>query len=210
MADRAMLSSVSGKERMTAQWTRRRLARIDHERRVADLASRLFDLTADRHLLLPWHRRLLRLGAIVHDVGRCVDDQAHPFEGERMLDEDTWLPLSPRERRALRYFTRYHRGAVPKLGYDGILRPGDGRKAMRRLLALLRAADALDCRALPRPLVRIARRGSRLRVEVALEESTARARRTFNRRKKFRLVERLLDLRVEVQIVEREALAEAA
>ena len=38
-----------------------------------------------------------------------------------MILADDWLPLNESERRAIGYLTRYHRGAVPEVGFDEIL-----------------------------------------------------------------------------------------
>jgi hypothetical protein len=96
--------------------------------------------------------------------------------------------------------TRHHRGAVPESGYDDILQSGDGRKAMRRILALLRAADSLDNRNIDPPRIVVALRGRKLRVTCFIEEDCNRTRRALGRRKKFRLLEELLDCKVEVQV----------
>ena len=50
---------ASVKQQLTEQWTRRRLGRIDHEHRVAAIASILFDLTQSRHKLGLGEKRLL-------------------------------------------------------------------------------------------------------------------------------------------------------
>src|SRR5690348_6112154 len=119
------------KERATESWARRQLGRIEHERRVLTIATKLFDLTAHLHQLHAPHRKVLRMAALLHDVGRPFGEKNHPSDGAGMIEEDGYLPLSGRQRRAVVYLTRYHRGAVPRLGYDGILRKGDGRKELR-------------------------------------------------------------------------------
>lgn len=191
---------IPHRELAAERWAQRRLGRIGHERRVSAIATTLFDLTQDLHGLEPTHRRVLRLAAMVHDVGRSIEDRRHPALGAEMILEDAHLPISNQVRRQLAYLTRYHRGAVPRAGYDGILRPGDGRKAMRRLLSLLRAADTLDNRTLAPPRIVVALKGRKIRVTCFIEHDTNRAKRVFSRRKKFRLLEELLDCRVEVQI----------
>src|SRR5207237_257997 len=132
---------------------------------------------------------------------------------------DPFLPLTPTERRHLAYLTLYHKGTVPAAGRDAVLGRGDGADRLRRVLALLRAADALDSRSLQsprlvfalvsaRPAVRgnAARREPRLRVTCYLTEDCAKARRVYRRRKKFRLLEELLGCRVEIDIALAEAL----
>jgi exopolyphosphatase/guanosine-5'-triphosphate,3'-diphosphate pyrophosphatase len=193
------------KEHVTERWVYRRLGRTDHERRVVAIASTLFDLARPLHRLRSPDRRLLRLAALVHDVGRRVDDETHPEAGERMLARDSYLPLSPAERRAMRYLTRYHRGAVPQIGYDDILLTSDNRKSLRVVLALLRAADALDNRNISPPRLLIIMKDRRIRVTCFLDQDNPRLRRIFRRRKKLRLLEELLDCRVEIRVKHVEA-----
>src|SRR5262245_7837236 len=200
MAQERREQPIPFREQAAERWVQRRLGRIGHERRVTAIATTLFDLMEDLHELAPAHRRLLRLAAILHDVGRQVDSRRHPALGAEMILEDEALPINTEQRRKLAYLTRYHRGAVPEAGFDDILQAGDSRKAMRRILALLRAADSLDNRNMTPPRIVVALKGRKLRVTCFIEEDAAKAKRIFNRRKKFRLLEDLLDCRVEVQI----------
>lgn len=200
MATERRDTQSSEKEQLTERWAQRRLGRIGHERRVAAIASTLFDLTRELHELSASHRRLLRLGAIVHDVGRSVEDRRHPAIGAEMLMEDSHLPITNQDRRRLAYLTRYHRGAVPEVGYDGILRDGDAKKTMRRILALLRAADTLDNRNLTPPRIVMSLKGRKLNVTCFIEDDCNKSRRAFSKRKKFRLLEDILDCKVDVQI----------
>ena len=197
------------------RWVTRHLKSVRHERRVAAIATQLFDLTRRLHGLSLAERRVLRLGALVHDVGRCVSKAEHPAEGAWMLLDDMTLPLAPADRRALAYLTRYHRGPVPPVGADSVLRPCDGPERLLRLLAILRAADALDNRSLERParlVFALASSGARertrrvLRITCYLESDGAKARKVYRRRKKFRLLEDLLGVRAEVDVGHAEGL----
>jgi exopolyphosphatase/pppGpp-phosphohydrolase len=195
------------------RWVARHLGTTRHEQRVASIASNLFDLTLPLHGLTPTSRRLLRLGAMVHDVGRCISKADHPADGAAMLRADSTLPFTPAERRALAYFTLHHRGPVPAPGRDEILARCDDADRLRLLLAMLRSADALDSRALEPARVVFALGGMKLstgrrslRVTCYLERDCPKARKVYRRRKKFRLLEELLDLRVEVDIAHAEAL----
>ena len=73
----------------------RRLGSLEHEKRVKAIAARLFDLTRSLHRLPESDRRVLCLAAIVHDVGRSVDDETHPQAGARLLREARELRLTP-------------------------------------------------------------------------------------------------------------------
>jgi hypothetical protein len=83
---------------------------------------------------------------------------------------------------------------------------------MLRLLALLRAADALDSRSLetPRLVFALGGRPQRLPVELRvhcyLHADTPKARKVYRRRKKFRLLEDVLGCRVEIEIAHAHAL----
>jgi exopolyphosphatase / guanosine-5'-triphosphate,3'-diphosphate pyrophosphatase len=183
-----------------SRWTARQLGDIGHEQRVASIASTLFELTGSLHALKGDDLRLLRMAAIVHDVGRSVDDETHPEHGAAMVRQAAHLPLTGSERRWLAYLTRYHRGRVPGSRSDKILRRKDDHPRLRLLLALLRAADALDSRTAETPHLRFHLDGRRLRVLCHLEHDTPKARRVYTRRKKFRLLEELLGCQVVVTL----------
>jgi len=181
-------------------WARRRLGNIDHEKRVFQIAGALFDMTGDLHELGRRARWSLSAAALMHDVGRSVDPEDHPAIGSEMILEDTDLGLPADVRRALAYLTLYHRGAVPDVGDDDILKSSDDCEGLYKVLALLRAADTLDCRSIDPPRLLIVRRDRRLRVSCLLEKYTSRAEKAFQRRKKYRLLEETLDCKFEVQV----------
>jgi exopolyphosphatase/pppGpp-phosphohydrolase len=188
------------------KWVLRQLGCVAHERRVAEVASKLFDLTWPLHGMGRAERRTLRLGALVHDVGRSIDDESHPHEGARLLLETTHLPLDAAERRALAYLTRHHRGKPPEIGADEILRRNDDAAMLRKILALLRSADALDGRTLESPRLTFELTGRRLQITCFLNDDTPKARKVFTRMKKHRLMEDLFDCQVDLRIAQPMAL----
>jgi exopolyphosphatase/pppGpp-phosphohydrolase len=199
------------KHRAVERWVYRRLGSVEHERRVAQIASTLFNLTWPLHRLPAADLKLLRLAAAVHDVGRCVDDDEHPAEGARMLLEETHLPLNSTERRLLAYLTLHHRGKVPAAGNDAVLARTDDAERMLNVLALLRASDALDSRSLQSPrlvfaLVGLGGAGPELRVTCYLGSDCDKARKVYTRRKKFRLLEERFGCRVEIDVAQAEAI----
>jgi exopolyphosphatase/pppGpp-phosphohydrolase len=191
-------------------WVSNQLGGIRHERRVAAIACSLFDLTLPLHDLSRGNLRLLKLAAYLHDVGRSVQNKNHAVIGARIIRRDRALPLKKRQRRAIAYLALRHRGRVPDAENDRALsRVNDPRK-VRLLLAFLRAADALDSRGLPSPRLSISRRGTQIRIVCRPHEDSAKVRRIFTRRKKFRLLEELLDCRIEVVVVARRRLRAVA
>jgi exopolyphosphatase/pppGpp-phosphohydrolase len=221
-ADGGVPGPASLKHRAVERWVARHLGAVDHEQRVAQIASTLFNLTWPLHRLAVADLKLLRLAAAVHDVGRSVDDANHPAEGAKMLLDDQHLPLSATERRLLAYLTLHHRGKVPAAGKDDVLARGDDAGRMLNVLALLRAADALDNRILQSPRLVFALVGvgpttpgrsapkadsePELRITCYLDTDCDKARKAYQRRKKFRLLEERFGCAVEIEIAHADAL----
>jgi exopolyphosphatase/guanosine-5'-triphosphate,3'-diphosphate pyrophosphatase len=191
------------------RWVIRKLGRMDHEWRVLRNAIALFDLLHGRHKLNRRARELLALAAIVHDVGRSIDRQTHPKQGARLILNNDDLPLSKAMRSRLAYLTLHHRGPVPTDGENSILLPGEDVWNLRMLLALLRAADALDSRRLEPPVLRFMRRGKRVRIDCRVKRALNKAKRIFSRRKKFKLLGKMAGCKIEMRIRGAEELAAA-
>jgi exopolyphosphatase/pppGpp-phosphohydrolase len=192
--------------RPLAHWVASRLEEIEHEQRVVRIASTLFDLTAGLHQLDPRARNLLRAAALVHDVGRSIDKARHPAIGARLILRERTLNLSDADRRALAFLTLYHRDAVPAPDKEAILHNDDDRACLRKILALLRVADALDSRSLESPRIFFGLKRKRLNITCYFRDLTAKARRIYLRRKKFRLLEGELGCVVEIDLRSAEAL----
>src|SRR5258706_8690333 len=102
-----------------------------HERRVAAIAGKLFDLLHDQHGMSQKYRHLLAVAALLHDAAKVYGSELHELRGAQMMLEDRSLPLSPRERRGIAYLIRYHRGAVPEsLEDQSILLAGDKHRKL--------------------------------------------------------------------------------
>lgn len=197
---RAELSPRANSLGVLSLWARRKLGSINHERRVVQIAGALFGLTRDLHDLKQGERWLLSAAALLHDVGRAVDPAEHERIGAEMILSDPSLGLSPEDRRRLGYLTLYHRGPVPDLGRDEILRDGDGRQACRKVLALLRAADTLDSRSMEPPDLLLLRRAREVTVRCHVCDRADKARKAFCRPKKFRLLEQSLRCKIDVEV----------
>jgi exopolyphosphatase/pppGpp-phosphohydrolase len=181
-------------------WVHKHLGAVAHERRVAQIAGAIFDLTRDLHQLDRRAHWMLIAAALVHDVGRGTDPEDHARIGAEAIFSDLRLPLTTSVRRSLAYLTRYHRGPVPQCGEDDVLREADNPQDLLKVLALLRASDTLDSRSIEPPRLLLARRGTDLQICCYLREPCERAQKAFCRPKKYRLLEQTLDCTVDVSV----------
>jgi exopolyphosphatase/pppGpp-phosphohydrolase len=171
----------------------------DHELRVAAIAVRLFDLLAPLHGLGANYRTILKHACIVHDCAKPAGADGHHVRGAAMVLEDMALPLNTWQRRAVAFLVRYHRGQVPEIGKEKILVAGDGRRKLRVLLGMLRAADSLDSRRLWASVILLSLDDSLVNVRCFFEGDKSLAERRFSEGK-FELLEDALGVRVRVKI----------
>ncbi|MGE5610723.1 MAG: HD domain-containing protein [Bacillota bacterium] len=182
------------------RWAGEHLGDVKHEQRVMQVAVHLFDLTAHLHGLGSQHRRLLKLGALLHDVGRYQEAKKHHVTGAKLILNSRTLPLNGTERQVAAYLARYHRGEVPAAVSATYLPEGMSVTELQLLLAILRAADTLDNRRLQQPTLILRLKGRRLRIKCWVDGQWRRARRVFQRRRKFKMLRQMLNVRVKVQV----------
>jgi exopolyphosphatase/guanosine-5'-triphosphate,3'-diphosphate pyrophosphatase len=116
-----------------------------HGRHVARLATRLFDELADEHGLGARERLLLRVAALLHDVGIYVSLRAHHKHSQYLLAAVQIFGLSDEETAIVSNVARYHRRAAPQrshLPYVALDRRA--RLIVNKLAAILRVTNALD------------------------------------------------------------------
>jgi exopolyphosphatase/guanosine-5'-triphosphate,3'-diphosphate pyrophosphatase len=116
-----------------------------HAAQVARLALTLYDGMGRLHGLDLRARRILEAAALLHDVGHAVSVQSH-HKHTYYLVANADLPGFPdRERELVALVARYHRRSQPgrKRRDLASLTPTELR-LVRKLVAILRVADALD------------------------------------------------------------------
>lgn len=122
---------------------------VQHSRRVARLALQLHDGLAQAGLLDEDHNRsreFLLAAATVHGVGRSGGKKDHHKATQRLV-ENVERPFSWKRQdlEVIAFVARYHRGALPGKGRNGLLRmPISLRRMAQRLAGVLRLASALD------------------------------------------------------------------
>jgi exopolyphosphatase/guanosine-5'-triphosphate,3'-diphosphate pyrophosphatase len=116
-----------------------------HALQVTRLALALFDQLATLHRLPASARGLLEAAALLHDVGHAVSPQRHHKHSFYLVANADVAGFSDQERQMVALVARYHRRSPPEAGRPDLkeLAPGQVR-LLRRLVAILRVADALD------------------------------------------------------------------
>lgn len=116
-----------------------------HPRHVSRIAERIFDITAQLHLLGTREKELLVLAGLLHDIGWCGGQQKHHKRSYELIVATPPPGLTSREIAIVANVARYHRRALPSESHQGFaaLDPND-REMVRKLAAILRVADGLD------------------------------------------------------------------
>ena len=116
-----------------------------HGLAVANMACRLFDATRTLHELGPEDRAILRLAAVLHDVGDFINPGSHHKHSQYIIENSDMMGLTSAQRSLTAIVARYHRRALPSLRHASYQALGDKeQRRVRYLAALLRVADALD------------------------------------------------------------------
>ncbi len=117
----------------------------EHSHQVAGLADRIFLQMAWLHGLGEEEARLLRYGAILHDIGYHIAYRGHHRHGYHLVLHCDLRGIPPSERGVVAALVRYHRRGVPRPSQPVLraLPPKDRRRVMA-LTAISRIADALD------------------------------------------------------------------
>ena len=117
----------------------------EHAEAVARMALRLFDELEHLHGLGERERLLLRVAAILHDIGMFVSNRQH-HKHSFYLIRNTELPgVLPQEQSLIAVIARYHRRALPRTSHvEYMTLLPEQRLLVSKLAAILRVADVLD------------------------------------------------------------------
>ena len=116
-----------------------------HCNHVAYLASLLFKELQNEHRLEPWFEVLLRVAALLHDIGLYISTRNHHKHSMYLIENSELFGLSRRDILIAALTARYHRRSPPKVTheiYSSLDR--NTRLIVSKLAAILRIADALD------------------------------------------------------------------
>lgn len=116
-----------------------------HARQVADLALGLFDGVREHYDLPPMQRRMVEIGALLHNVGLTTDPAAHHLVGRDIVLRHVIDDLNPREQALVACIVAFHRKKVrPELEPAYLALDKKGQREALQLAALVRVADGLD------------------------------------------------------------------
>jgi exopolyphosphatase/guanosine-5'-triphosphate,3'-diphosphate pyrophosphatase len=116
-----------------------------HATQVDRLACVLFDALSPLHELGPADRQMLRVAALLHDIGDFISSDAHHKHTQYIIESSDLMGISREQRPIVAAVARYHRRAMPSPKHAGYKRLSpDDKKRVRKLASILRVADALD------------------------------------------------------------------
>lgn len=142
-----------------------------HAAQVARIALDLYDRLARVHRLEPGARPLLEAAALLHDLGHAVSPNRHHKHTFYIVSNSDVPGFTDRERELVALVARYHRRSAPDRGRPDLDHLStQALRTVRRLVAILRVADALD-RSHHQPVA-----GVRLELRRGLVRVIARAR----------------------------------
>ncbi|HVJ90745.1 MAG TPA: Ppx/GppA phosphatase family protein [Labilithrix sp.] len=116
-----------------------------HGELVASFATSLFDDMVDFHGFGDRERLLLRVAALLHDIGDYVRYDGHHKHSYYLIQNSDIMGLTPDERAIVANVARYHRKSPPDPSHPNFRDlDKESRTKVRSLAAILRIADALD------------------------------------------------------------------
>ncbi len=124
---------------------RRYAVDLAHARKVARIASQLFDATSTLHRLPPHYGELLEAAAYLYDIGHFVSDTRHHRHSSYLVANSDLPGFTERERNILASLCRYHRKGMPAPSHpDFHALDAEAKRAVLLLTPLLRLSAALD------------------------------------------------------------------
>jgi len=160
----------------------------NHAKHVAHLSSLLFHQLRDEHRLDPWYELLLRIAALLHDVGSFISIRSHHKHSMYLIRNSEIFGLNRKNILLIALIARYHRRSSPKPSHEGYATlDRESRLVVAKLAALLRIADALDrsdCQHIKE--ISCSRKNDRMMISVAhVEDLTLEQMALQNKRSMF-------------------------
>lgn len=124
---------------------KRYLSDVDHGKHVEKICCHLFEQLQNLHQLDAHDLLLLRVSAILHEVGTYISQRAHQLHSEYIILHSEIFGLERLDISMIALIARYHRHGGPDLAHDAYQRLSvENRIRVSKLASLLRVADALE------------------------------------------------------------------
>ena len=115
-----------------------------HAEKVSEVALKIFDKTKYLHGLQDNSRKLLKIAAILHDIGIFVNTRRHHKHSHYLINSSQIPGIIEKEREIIAAIARYHRRAFPKNTHpEYSYLSSEAKVTVTFLSAILRIADAL-------------------------------------------------------------------
>lgn len=117
---------------------------LSHADEVTTLAGQLFDALADVHNLGSRHRLILKIAALLHEIGQFVSERSYHKHSMYLIQNSEIFGLGQQMQTLTAEVARYHHRAKPSRAHSGYASLNRiDRLAVSQLAAILRVADAL-------------------------------------------------------------------
>ena len=109
------------------------------------LAEEIFRETRSLHKLPKSYLLILKIAALLHDIGHFVNDREHHKHSQYIINSSPLIGLTKRERGMVALVARNHRHYPIKLNkLSDIILTEDERMDLKKLISILRIANSLD------------------------------------------------------------------
>jgi exopolyphosphatase/guanosine-5'-triphosphate,3'-diphosphate pyrophosphatase len=116
-----------------------------HAEHVAELSAQLFRALQTEHSLDQRYELLLRIAALLHEIGNYISDRSHHKHSMYLILNSDLFGLRRKDIALIALTARYHRRATPQSYHEEYQTlDRDSRIAVAKLAAILRVADALE------------------------------------------------------------------
>ncbi len=116
-----------------------------HSQYVENACMIMFDKLSRVHGLGESQRFMLRVGALLHDIGKYIGADPHYLYSYNIINASQIIGLSDDELRIVACIARYHSLESPKLESPGLVKLStENRIIAMKLIAIIRLSDALD------------------------------------------------------------------
>ena len=117
----------------------------NHAQQVMKLAEDIFKETRSLHKLPKDYLLILKVAALLHDIGHFINDSEHHKHSQYIINTSSLTGLTNRQRGMVALVARNHRHYPIKLNkLSDIFLTDDERIDLKKLISILRIANSLD------------------------------------------------------------------